>query len=141
MTENRRKKQKLDDAMLMALTCGATIEEAAAKAGLSRRTATRRMHDPAFQDRLRDLRIEMAKRASSMLTAAGMSSVRTLLHLQENVYPPAVRLGAARAALEIGLRIRETVEMEERLANLERTLKTETPPPHRYGIHASATPC
>jgi hypothetical protein len=33
-----------------------------------------------------------------------------------------VRLGAARAVLEIGMKVRETAELEERLAALEQQL-------------------
>ncbi len=134
MTEKQRRKPHADETLLMALACGATVEEAATKAGLCRKTAAKRVGEAAFQGRLRDLRGDMAKRASSMLTAAGMSSVRTLLQLQEVTNPPAVRLGAARAALEIGLRIRETVEMEDRLLQVERQLLANPAPTPTYGI-------
>jgi hypothetical protein len=51
--------------------------------------------------------------------AAGAESVKTLLTLQQPTTPPAVRLGAARSVLEIGIRLREVAEFEQRLAALE----------------------
>jgi hypothetical protein len=54
-----------------------------------------------------------------MLTAAGGEAAKTLLALMKEPNPPAVRLGAARAALELGLKVREVTDLEERLAALE----------------------
>src|SRR5262249_8359202 len=105
--------------------CGATLEAAAEKAGLSRSTVHRRLGDPAFRKRLKNLRSEMIERAGAMLTAASMEAVRTLVSLMERATPPATRLGAARATLELGVRLREFGEVEERLAALEKRLLLE----------------
>jgi hypothetical protein len=48
-----------------------------------------------------------------------MESIRTLLALQGSSVPYNVRLGAARAFLEIGMRMREVADTEERLAAVE----------------------
>jgi hypothetical protein len=61
----------------------------------------------------------MVKRAAGMLTAAATEAVRTLLSLQKDSAPPAVRLGAARAVLELGIKVRELAELEARIAALE----------------------
>ena len=45
--------------------------------------------------------------------------------MQKPGTPPATRLGAARAVLEIGLKIREIVELETRIAALEEQLDAE----------------
>jgi hypothetical protein len=50
--------------LLTALACGATVEGATRKAGLSERTAYRRLADPEFQERLRRERAEVARRAA-----------------------------------------------------------------------------
>jgi hypothetical protein len=68
---------------------------------------------------VREARAEMVKRAAGMLTAAAGESVRTLLALQKDSVTPAVRLGAARAVLELGIKVREMVELEARIAALE----------------------
>lgn len=112
-------RKKADSDLLLVLACGATVEQAAAKCRLSERTVYRRLDDPEFQDRLRSLKAEMLQRAAGMLTAAAMESVKTLVELQKPNVAAAVRLGAARAVLEIGIKIREIVDLEVRLAALE----------------------
>ena len=54
-----------------------------------------------------------------MLTAAASEAVRTLLSLQKESAPPAVRLGAARAVLEVGMKLREVVDLQARMEELE----------------------
>jgi len=112
-----------DEALLLALACGATVEGAAHKAGLSVRTAYRRRADPAFQARLRQARIDLASRAAGMLTAASLESVRTLVELQAAANPPAARLGAARAVIGLGRQLREETDLTDRVAELERRLE------------------
>src|SRR5438034_2765520 len=110
-----RGRRNADDMLLMALACGATIEAAAQKVGVSQATVYRRLQDPEFQKRLQQLRSDMVKRASSTLNAAGVEAVKTLLALLQSGVPPAVRLGAARSILEIGIKMREVTDLEERL--------------------------
>jgi hypothetical protein len=51
-----------------------------------------------------------------------MEAVKTLLSLQQGTVTNSVRLGAARAILEQGMRLRELADLEERLAALEQRL-------------------
>jgi hypothetical protein len=118
----QRGRRSADDLLRMALACGATLENAARQAGVSESTVRRRVKDPEFQHKLQTLRAEMVQRTSGALTAAGTESVRTLLDLQKPTAPPAVRLGAAKATLELGMKVRETAELEQRLATLEERL-------------------
>jgi hypothetical protein len=55
---------------------------------------------------------------------AATEAVKTLLELLKGHSPAAVRLGAARSVLEIGLKVREVAELEERLAALEEQVAT-----------------
>src|SRR4051794_21288395 len=109
-----------DEALLAALACGATVEAAAKAAGVSAGTAHRRLRNVSFRNKLLEARGDIVRRTAGALTAASQESVRTLLTLQREPTPPAVRLGAARAVLELGLKVREAAELEERLAQLER---------------------
>jgi hypothetical protein len=109
--------------LVTALACGATVEGAARKAGLSERTAYRRLADPDFQSRLRQQRAELARRVAGLLTAASLESVRTLVELQGTVSPPAARLGAARAVIGLGVKLREETDLSDRVAELERRLE------------------
>ena len=114
-----RFRKKADDALLLALACGATVEKAAQQVGLSERTVYRRLREPDFRRRLQAVRTDMVQRSAGMLTAAAMEAVKTLLALQGASTPAAVRLGAARAVLEIGIKLREVADLDQRLAALE----------------------
>jgi hypothetical protein len=118
----QRGRRNADNKLLMALACGATVESAARQAGVSESTVYRRLDDPAFRQQLQALRADMVQRTAGALTAAANESVRTLLELQKAAAPPAVRLGAARSILEIGIKLREAADLEERLTALEQQL-------------------
>jgi hypothetical protein len=120
MSGTRRRRG--EEVLLTALACGATVEGAARKAGLSERTAYRRLTDPEFQERLRQELAEWARRTAGLLTAASPGSVRTLVELQGAAVPPATRLGAARAVIGLGLKLREETDLVDRMAAIERRL-------------------
>jgi hypothetical protein len=111
--------KKNDEPLILALACGATVEAAARKCQVAERTVCRRLQNASFQARVQEARGEMVKRSAGMLTAAAGESVRTLLALQKESAPPAVRLGAARAVLELGIKVRELADLETRIATLE----------------------
>ena len=80
----------------------------------------------------------MVQRATAMLTATTTESAKTLLSLQDHSMPPAVRLGAARAIVDFGVKMRQLVQLEERLTAMEALLKDRDgnwgiPPGPRYG--------
>ncbi len=108
-----------EDALLLALACGATVESASQKSGLSQRTIYRRMEDPIFRKKLQTYRNDMVGRATSMLIAASMEAVKTLLALMGSGSATAARLGAARSVLELGLKLRQATELEERMSQIE----------------------
>ena len=64
----------------------------------------------------------MVQRATAMLTASTLESAKTLLSLQNPSMPPAVRLGAARAVVDFGVKMRQLVELEEPLVAMEALL-------------------
>ena len=118
----QRGKRRADETLLLALACGATVEAAAAKAGVSPATVYRRKQEPAFAQRLQQVKTDMVLRTAGMLTAAGGESVKTRIELQKPSIPLATRLGAARATLELGMKSREAAELEQRIAALEQQL-------------------
>ena len=115
-------KRYADDTLVLALACGSTADAAAAKAGVSIATVYRRLGDPAFQAKLTAARSEMVGRATAILTAAAMEAVKTLLDLQGKGVPTSSRLGAAKAMLEIGSRLRLDGELLGRMESIERAL-------------------
>ena len=119
----RRGRRDVDEVLLLALACGASVEAAAAKkAGVSPATVYRRKQEPAFAQRLQQVKTDLVLRTAGMLTAAGGESVKTLIELQKPSIPLATRLGAARATLELGMKSREAAELEQRIAALEQLL-------------------
>jgi hypothetical protein len=118
-------RKKGDAVLLLALACGATVEAAARQAGLTKRTVYRRLADPDFRSQLQSVRADVVQRTAGALTAASTEAVKALLALMQPATPPPVRLGAARAVLELGTRLREAAELEERLAALEQQVAAQ----------------
>jgi hypothetical protein len=52
-------RKSADETLLIAIACGATVETAATKAGISPRTAHRRLQTPDFQIRLSEIKSGM----------------------------------------------------------------------------------
>lgn len=123
-----KKRHHADHAILMALACGATIEGAAVKAGVGPGTVRRRLANPTFAKQLQDIRAAMVQRTAAVLTAAASEAVKTMLELQSPASPPGIRLGAARAIIELGVRLRDAAELQDRISALEQQLSGEAPP-------------
>jgi hypothetical protein len=121
-------RKSADDVLLLTLACGSTVESAAVKAGISARTVYRRLKDPEFKRRVAEVRADMVQRMAGMLTAASGESVKTMLALQDPSTPPAVRLGAARATIELGIKLRDSADLAERIAALEAQVSALKPP-------------
>ena len=115
-------RRRADDGLILSLACGATVEAAARKANVGEATVYRRLQDPAFRAKVDATRAELVQRATAMLTAAAMEAVKTLLDLQGAKQPPATRLGAARAVLEMGSKLRTEGDLTARLEAAERAL-------------------
>ena len=113
-----RGRRNADEALALAVAAGQTLRNAAVAVGVSERTAARRWADPAFRRRVSQLRGEVVQRALARL-ADGMTEAADVLRQLLAAESEAVRLGAARSLLELGVKLREPVELEERLAALE----------------------
>jgi hypothetical protein len=115
--------KKTEGVLLRALTCGATVENAARKAGVGERTVYRRLADPAFQAELKKASMEMLQRTAAMLSGAGIGCVKTLVDLQQDAaVMPSVRRRAARDVLDLSLKYRDRADLEPRLAAAEQQL-------------------
>jgi predicted ArsR family transcriptional regulator len=117
-------RENADPILLVQLAGGASIKQAAEAVGISERTARRRMKDDVFVARLEELRQRCFERALDRLGQLGTAAVDTLESLLDAAVSPTVRLGAARAVLEYGLRLRDEIELEERLRALEEKMQT-----------------
>ena len=114
-----------DEALALALAAGASAAEAAKSVRLSVRTVKRRRADPAFMRRVAELRAEMVSRAVGRLSEAMTAAALQLRRLVLKGRSEQVQLGACRAVLELGNRLRESVELEQRLSALEEVMNTE----------------
>lgn len=119
-----RGRRNADEALALALATGRTLRDAAGTSGVSERTAARRWADPAFRLRVSQLRGDMVQRSLGRM-ADGMGEAADVLRQLLAAESESVRLGAARSLLELGVRLRESVELERRLAELEQRFTVE----------------
>jgi len=111
-------RKNADSALVAALAGGMTVAAAAAASGVGERTVYRRLEDLDFRQAVSEARARMVENAVGELAAAATAAVCTLRALL-GAESGSVRLGAARAVLELGSRLRESVELEQRVAALE----------------------
>jgi len=111
-----------DDKLAILVASGLSVRDASKQAGVSERTAFRRCNSPQFRERVSALRSEMIERACGALSGSMGEAAKTLrgLMLSED---EAIRLRASCKVIEMALRIRETVTLEERVSSLENRLK------------------
>ncbi|MEU7183075.1 MULTISPECIES: helix-turn-helix domain-containing protein [Streptomyces] len=105
-------------AAVVALARGATSEEAARESGVSGRTVRRWMEDPDFSIEVRDTRTEILSSAVGQL-AAGAAEAVTALRAALVDDDGRNRVQAARTLLDAVLSLRESLDLEQRLAALE----------------------
>jgi hypothetical protein len=119
--------QSRDELLIVALAGGAGVAGAAAKAGLSKRTAFRRLEDPGFRARVAAARAELVAKATGRLADLASEAAEALGELLK-VDDLRLRLGACRAILELGTRLRESSELDERISELERLARRKASP-------------
>jgi hypothetical protein len=115
-----------DDVLALALARGATRQEAGRVAGVSERTVYVRLSDPAFRLRVAEFRRAMIDGAIGKLATIADKAADVLGKLLDE-QAPAIRLRAASSVLEQLTRMREHVELSERLEELERHLGRQIP--------------
>src|SRR5688500_6143352 len=106
---------------MTALAAGATAEAAAKAAGVSESTVHRRLRESDFRQRVAEARDAMVSRAVARLSdtaTLAADGLRELLRARSET----VRLGAARATLELGSKLREQEDLVERVRALEERL-------------------
>ncbi len=107
-----------DDALAAELAAGRTLRDAAAAAGMSERTAHRRLQDREFVARVAALRGVMVRAAAGRL-ADGMTQAADVLRALLASADEHVRHKAAVKLIELGVKVAELAELEQRVADLE----------------------
>jgi transposase-like protein len=111
-------RKNADPALIVALAGGCTVEDAARQVGVGETTIYRRLAEPEFRQQVDEARREMLTRAVGKLADAGTEAATTL-RLLLTAESETVRLGACRAILELGAKLRESEELERRIAAVE----------------------
>jgi hypothetical protein len=117
-----RVRKNAEDLAIVALAGGATIQGAADAAGVCARTVHRRLNDPEFRRRVAEARAAVTDEALGKLVDGSTEAadvLRALLKAEDD----RVKLTAARSILELGPRLKEAAELEERIAELESKLE------------------
>jgi hypothetical protein len=106
-------------ALIAALLQGKTIAEAAEASGLSPRTVSRRLADPAFVRELQAARQRVLTRAVNVLLEGTVGAAVTLRFLATNAEQESIRLAAARSILDYAFKGIETVDLAEQVRALQ----------------------
>lgn len=112
-------------AAVLAIASGETLAAAARKANVAERTLYRWRNEDDFRREVNEARAEMFSRALGCMAEGIVSGALTLRQLCLKGKSESVRLSAARALIELGNRMRESVELEERMSELERRASEE----------------
>jgi len=116
-----RGRQNADDLLAAELAAGKTVRDAATAAGVAERTAHRRLTDAEFKARVTGLRASMVSAAAGRL-ADGMGEAATVLRALLASEDEHVRHKAAVKLLDLGLKVRDQSEIEDRLTAVEVSL-------------------
>ena len=108
-------------AVALALAAGRTVRDAAAAGGAGERTVYTWLKDPAFVERVAQVRSELFALAVGRLAGLAGTAADALGGLLASA-SEAVRLQAARAVLEYGPRLRESDALAREIEDLKRQL-------------------
>lgn len=108
-----------DEQLVIALARGATVAEAAAEGGVSERTVYRRLEESEFRVRVASRRDAAIGCVTGRLSEINLKAAETLEGLLDSV-DEKIQLQAAKACIELGMKIRDSSEIADRLTELER---------------------
>ena len=111
--------KRTEPQLIVLLAAGRTVRSAAKTCAMSERTIQRRLQDPDFQKRVAKARVDITARATAALADGASAAVRQLRRLLK-AKSESVQLGACRAFLEFGLEAEPAMDLEQRVASLER---------------------
>lgn len=106
-----------DDRLFRALVSGCHVENAAIAAGVSERTAYRRLADPVFRKQIDDARQSLREAILGRLADAGHDAIGVLMDLAHGSEDEAIRLKAAKTLLDSLLATQRHESTPNRQAN------------------------
>jgi hypothetical protein len=123
-----------DEKLALELSAGKKVADAATAAGMSERTAYRRLNDPAFQERIREIRRGISSRVMHLLARAAVDAVEVLHLIATSCDDMGLRVKAAASLLDYQLKFHEQYDLDERLSRLEAKVAWDQP------AHLAVTP-
>ena len=121
MSGKVRSGRKGEAKLIVALAGGATISAAASASGICERSAYRHLASPDFRQAVLEARGAMIDQATGRLARTSTKAAGALRKLLASA-DERVKLAAAVQVLRLGTALRDSVEFEERLSKLEKTL-------------------
>jgi hypothetical protein len=107
-----------DEVLALCVARGSSIRAAGKAASCSERTASRLLNLPAFQQRVSGLRAELVRRAVGVLSDAATAAAVTLKRLLSGE-AESTRLSAAKAIIDLSIRLTEFADLSKRVEALE----------------------
>jgi len=107
-----------------AIAMGDTIKAASEKAGISYSTGRRRNQEPTIQEKVKEIRGQVMDQATARLSGAAGDAVDCLKSLIKSD-DEKIKLQAAKHILELSVKFKQVLELEERLASMEDILEQE----------------
>jgi|ERR1041384_3485001 hypothetical protein len=121
--ETQSEDAEIEQAVSALLTCP-RVEDAAKLCGISRTTLWRMAQQPEFKSRLQTARLQLSRDLVNSLQANALDAVLVLREVMQDIEASApARVAAASKLLDLSLRAREQLELEERVTALEAALK------------------
>lgn len=110
------------DLLALHLAAGKSIADAARSANMGYRTAHRKWADPAYKRHVATVRAEILAQAYGRLVDLVGEATEALAQLMRSARHEHIKLAAARSILETAVKLRDIVEVDQRLADLEATV-------------------
>lgn len=120
------KHKRGDTALIIALARGAGTNEAAADAGVSFTTVRARTSDRAFMKEVSKQRYKYLNRTAGILAELSTTAATRLKELMvDDGVPEHVVANACRTVLDYTMRLRENMDLDDRVAELEELIEAE----------------
>jgi hypothetical protein len=114
----QRGREQADSLIITGLAAGLTYKKVAEQAGVSEKTVRNRLAQPEFRRKVAEARASLVEGTMAQLVAAGTEAVEALRRLLQ-AESESVQLGAARSLIELSSKLRESHDLETRIAALE----------------------
>jgi hypothetical protein len=118
---SQKGKTRSDEPLIAALVAGLSIAASAREAGMSTRTAQRRMADQEFQKKFAEAKARLVRETTVRLTANSGRAVDVLKKIfTDKKATSAARVTAAVNTIRLTLEAHEIESLEQRITALER---------------------